>query len=422
MAALRALCVWLCLFQAGVSFAEEVRIESIVVSGLARTDERTVLRQLPFVPGDIWQDEFSPAGERWLRNLGLFSEAHISRPDVNGQVSIQVRERWSLWVLPTFSRKDNGASSAGVTVDEYNLWGLNHHLRIAGREDTGKNFSTANGSSYALSYDWQRIADSKFSISAATNWGRSTFDAYQNGVQVAQYSQDGRSASLIMSYAFGPVPGEGLGVSGGFAASNSNYTLLTGPAQPDVVGNRKRTILGGISYSRVDNNITWLSGAAADYSLALSHKALGSTINVYRQAVSLRSYIPFDDHNTVNMRINAGLASGDVLRDGLFDLGGRNAIRGYYPGEVQGKSYLYGSIEGRYLLTPDSNVQAAAFSDMGIVGGSGVANRANKFYAGAGGGIRWTLRWLVNGTIRVDAAYGFSTRRWRFYLASGQAF
>jgi len=412
-----------CLLQAGMAMAaEEGRVLSIEIIGLERTDERTVIRQLPFVVGDVWQDEFGPTGERWLRNLGLFSEAHITRPDENGRVSINLRERWSLWVLPSFSRKDNGASSAGITIDEYNLWGLNHHLHLAGREDTGKNFSTANGSSYAVSYGWQRVADSKLSISAAADWGRSNFDAYQNGIQVAQYAREGRNASLTLSYAFGPVPGEGLGISGGFAASNSNYTLLSGPAQPDVVGNRKRSVLGRISYRNIDNNITWFSGAAADYSFAVAHRVLGSTINVYRQNISLRSYVPFDDHNTVNMRLNAGLASGDVLRDGLFDLGGRNAIRGYYPGEVQGKSYLYGSVEGRYLLAPDSNVQAAAFSDVGIVGGSGVANRASKFYVGAGGGIRWTLRWLVNGTIRVDAAYGFSTRRWRFYLASGQAF
>jgi len=421
MAALRLIFCMGFLLLTGLAEAEEQRVLSIEIIGLERTDERTVIRQLPFVVGDIWQDDFAPTGERWLRNLGIFSEAHISRPDERGHVSIHLRERWSLWVLPTFSRKDTGASSAGVTVDEYNLWGLNHHLRLSGREDTGKNFSTANGSSYAVAYDWRRIADSKLSISAATDWGRSSFDAYKNGVQVAQYAQDGRSVSLMLSYGFGPVPGEGLSVSAGFSGSNSSFALLSGLAQPDVIGNRKRTVIGGISYQNVNNEITWFSGTAYDYSLAVSHKALGSTINVYRQSLSIRSYVPFDDHNTINLRLNAGLVSGDVLRDGLFDIGNRTGIRGYYPGEVQGKSYVYGTVEGRYLLSPESNVQLVAFSDVGLVRG-GSAFQGKTFFAGMGGGIRWTLRWLVNGTIRGDAAYGFASRRWRFYLGSGQAF
>ncbi|MDX8407461.1 MAG: hypothetical protein R8L58_03665, partial [Mariprofundaceae bacterium] len=68
------------------------------------------------------------------------------------------------------------------------------------------------------------------------------------------------------------------------------------------------------------------------------------------------------------------------------------------------------------------NVQLAAFSDMAYVAGKGSQVNGRNVYIGVGGGIRWTLRWLVNGTIRGDAAYGFATRRWRFYLGTGQAF
>ncbi|MDX8407089.1 MAG: BamA/TamA family outer membrane protein, partial [Mariprofundaceae bacterium] len=367
MAPLRTAMLLLCLLlQAGVALAAEaVQINFIDITGLQRTQQRTILRQLPFAVGDVWQEGFAATGERWLRNLGIFSEVTISPPDAAGHVSIRVHERWSLWLLPQASRADGGATSAGLALDEYNLWGLQHHLRLAYREDTGKNFSTANGSSYGFGYDWRRVNDSKLSISISGNWGRSVFDAYQNGLLASEYLQDSRSAALAFSYAFGPVPGEGWGVNGGISGSNSTFALQTGPPQPDVVGSRKRTLSGGISYRQVDDKIVWFSGSAFDYSLSITPKLFGSTLNVYRQTASARSYVPFDGQNTLNLRLNLGHAFGDVLRDGLFDLGNRNGLRGYYPGEVQGKAYLLGSVEGRYLLFPDANVQLAAFTDLG---------------------------------------------------------
>jgi len=416
-----AMLLALCL-QAGISFAAGSSVTSIEITGLERTRERVVLRTLPFSVGDAWQDGFAATGERWLRNTGLFSEVYIEKPDAKGVVRIRVNERWSLWLLPQVSRSDNGASSIGAALDEYNLWGLQHHLRLAYRRDTGRNFSADNGDSYAFGYDWNRVADSKFSISAAANWGRSIFDVYRNGQLESQYLQDNRSASLVVNYALGPVPGEGWGVSGGFSGSNSAFALQIGPPQPDVIGNRKRSLLAGASYRQVDNQIIWFSGTAFDYSLSVTSKLFGSTLDVYRQTASLRSYIPVDGPNTLNMRLNLGHAFGDVLRDGLFDLGNRNGVRGYFPGEVQGKAYVLATVEGRYLLRPDSNVQLVAFSDMAYVSGRESALSNNHFYAGAGGGVRWTLRWLVRGTIRGDVAYGFATGRWRFYVGTGQAF
>lgn len=423
MAAIRWLVLVCCLLLTGPAVAaESVRIKAIDITGLERTQERTVLRTLPFTTGERWQEDFADTGERWLRNLGLFSEVSISSPDDAGHVAIRVHERWSLWLLPQASRADNGSSSAGLALDEYNLWGLQHHLRLAYREDTGTNFSTANGSSYALGYDWRRVNDSKLSLSFAANWGRSIFDAYQNGLLASQYLQDNRSISLALNYALGPIPGEGWGVSGGVSGSNSTFQLQNGPPQPDVLASRQRTVFGGISYRQVDDQIIWFSGSAFDYSVSATPKFLGSTLNVYRQTASIRSYVPMDGQNTVNLRLNIGHTFGDVLRDGLFDLGNRNDMRGYFPGEVQGKAYALGSIEGRYLLRPDSNLQLAAFSDMAYVTGKGTATNGRNVYVGVGGGVRWTLRWLVNGTIRGDVAYGLATHRWRFYLGTGQAF
>ena len=421
---IQSLIIMLSLFNAGMVSADEnsALIHSIHVDGLKRTQAATVLRELPFSEGSVWQDNFIKTSERRLRNLGIFSEVRVTAPDSHSQVNIYVRERWTLWVLPQASRSDNGSSSLSVVLDEYNLWGLNHHLKLGHKRDTGKNFSGLTGSSSQASYNWQRIANSKLSMQVAGNWGRSLFDTYDLGIHTAQYLQSGKSGSLVFSYALGSTAGEDWGLSLGFSASNNTFRLLSGLAQADVVGSRQRTLVSGINYRHIDHNITWLSGEAFDYALAVSHSAFGSTVNSYRHTASYRKYYPFYGQNTLNFRVNGGIVTGNTLRSGLFDIGNRDGLRGYFPGELQGTSYWYSTLEGRFPIRPNSNFQLVAFTDIGKIGGHAGSSVTKGVALGLGGGARWTLRWLSRGTIRADAAYGLASKRWRFYLGTGQAF
>ena len=422
MEALKRIVLMLILLLCGVANAAEHEIKHIEIEGLEYSRARVVLRELPFKVGETWQPEWAELGARRLRNLGLFSEAHVMPPDAYGVVHVRVNDRWPLWILPEASRSDNGASSAGVTLTEHNMWGLHHHLRLATRRDTGKNFTGNNGSSYQASYIWRRINDSNFGVDAAINDGTSIFDAYQNGVLTSSYLQDNQNWSAGASYALGPVPGEGWGLRLGFSSNKSTYSLRSGPALVDVVGLRRQAVQFSASFRMVDDQITWLTGTQIDYTADVAHQSLGSDINSYSQTISWRRHLDIGNQNTFSYRINAGLRTGNVLRDGLFDVGSRNEMRGYYPGELQGNAYIYGTLEGRHPLAINHNVQLVAFADAGHVNRNGSSALGRDVVVGVGGGVRWTLRWLVNGTIRVDGAYGFATRKWRLYLGTGQAF
>jgi len=407
----------------GTVFANSnVEIKQIEINGLEYSDARVVKRELPFREGDIWQPEFAAIGTRRLRNLGLFSEAVITPPDSNGMVRVSVNDRWPLWLLPEATRSDGGASSAGITLTEHNLWGLHHTFRLASRWDTGTNFSTNNGNSYQASYTWRRIADGNFGLDVAYSGGRSSYDAYQNGLFTSSYIQESHSWNAGISYGFGPVPGEGWGVRIGFASSDSRYNLQTGPPLPDVIGLRKQSIQAAASYRLIDDQITWLTGYLFDYSLGVAHKSLGSDINSYKQVISLRRHLDIGKQGTLSYRVNAGLVTGGRLRSGLFDTGGGNAVRGYFPGELQGNAYIYGTLEERYPLEINSNVQLVAFVDAAHVRKDGKPVLNRSIVAGVGGGVRWTLRWLINGTLRLDGAYGVATHRWRVHAGTGQAF
>ncbi|MDT8375718.1 MAG: hypothetical protein RQ867_03155 [Mariprofundaceae bacterium] len=398
------------------------QIKQIEINGLKYSDARTVERELPFETGDEWQDEYGVVASRRLRNLGLFSEAVITPPDSSGVVRIRVNDRWPLWLLPEGSRSDSGATSAGLTLTEHNLWGLHHNLRLATRRDTGKNFSANNGTSYQGSYNWRRISDTNYGLDFSVNNGTTVFDAYQNGVVTSSYLLEQTSWSAGVSYGFGPVPGEGWDARLGFSSNSTAYQLKSGPLLPDVRGLRRQALAISASYRLIDDHITWLTGSEIDYSFEVAHRALGSAINSYRQTFSWRRHLDMGRQNTLSYRVNAGLLTGNILRDGLFDVGSRNGLRGYYPGELQGNAYIYGTLEGRHPWELNSNVQLVAFVDAGHINRDGRSAYGRPVVAGVGGGVRWTLRWLVNGTIRVDGAYGFATQKWRLYLGTRQAF
>jgi len=398
-------------------------IRDIEISGLKKTQPITVLRELPFSNGDTWKDDFKPTGERRLRNLGLFAEAIITPPDADGVVRIWVRDRWSLFLLPEGSRSDIGKTSAGITLTEHNMWGLNHNLRLATREETGKNFSALKGTTFAGSYLWRRVGDGSADLGFSANAGRRVFDTFQNAVLASQYREKNVGWATSLSMAHGPVPGEGWSSRLGFSSSISNFTLIAGPRSPTVIDRHRNGIQAGVSYRFINDHITWLTGTNFDYNWDIAHRGLGSNLNVYRQTSALSSHVPLgDDGSTFDFRISGGGATGSVQQDGLFDIGNNSGLRGYLPGELQGTYYVFSNLEARIPIKADSNFHFVGFTDIGQIWNLGRPALGKGVIAGVGAGARLTLRWLVKGTFRSDIAYGTATKRIRFYFGTAQAF
>ena len=397
-------------------------IKSISVSGLKYSNKQMVLRELPFEEGDTWDDADVATSERRLRNLGVFSAVTVFSPDEQGHVNIQVNDRWPLWLLPEATRKDGGASSVGVALTHYNLWGLRHRLRISDAVDTGKNFTDVRGNAFSAAYTWYRVADSKYSIDTAVLDGSSSLDVFNNAVFTSSYRRDSKDFSLGVSYALGAVPGEGWDIRVGTSLSDTRYQLKQGPVQPDVQNRRRNAMSLGLNYRWLDDHINWLTGTEFHYVGEAAMPWLGSTISVQKHSAGWFKHIPIGQQNTLDFRLNTGWMQGDILRDGLFDVGDGKAIRGYYPGDLQGSAFAFGTVETRIVWPRYDNIQWVAFVDAGHITRDGKRALGKSLIAGAGGGVRWTFRWLVNGTIRVDAAYGTALHRWRLHLGTGQAF
>ncbi|MDX8401812.1 MAG: hypothetical protein R8K47_04200 [Mariprofundaceae bacterium] len=411
------------LLVATTSWAGGMVVQDIEIIGLEHTNPRVIHRELPFAPGAPWREGMAALAQRRLLNLGLFSEASVLPPDKSGIVRVLVHERWSLWLLPRLTRKDNGASSAGFALDEYNLWGLNHGLHLGWRKDTGRNFTGRGGVSRELGYEWNRIWDSRWSLALTANWGERLAADRQFGATLSGQDVREHLVSLTFSRAFGAVPGEGWGLRFGTVIGGLRAIPSLGSARPGLDAIRRRQAFAGLEYRDITDHIDWIEGERMDWTVTVTERAWGASYGSTRQQFSWARYRRIGStRHTLNLRLGGGAIGGDARTDGLFDIGHRNGVRGYYPGEIVASSWLLGSAEGRWLFPGADNLQWATFSDVAWLNGLVESIGGRRWFVGAGAGLRWTLRWLVRGTVRLDAAWGFQTRRWRFYLGTGQAF
>lgn len=95
-------------------------VKSIIITGLSRTEESVVLRELPYKIGDNIDESQSEQAKQKLYNLRLFSEVKHEIVNSNdGQyVKIDVTERWTTIPILKFS---NGGGITQFTLGAYDI-------------------------------------------------------------------------------------------------------------------------------------------------------------------------------------------------------------------------------------------------------------------------------------------------------------
>jgi len=136
----------LCLID--IATGQTVTIQSITITGLKRTRESVVYRELTFVEGDtLQQSEIGPTLERNrnnLINMGIFNEVivNIAEWDTDNNIvdiSIEIKESWYIYAVPILELADRNFNVWWTTYnhsfDRINLGGRLDWLNFTGRND-----------------------------------------------------------------------------------------------------------------------------------------------------------------------------------------------------------------------------------------------------------------------------------------------
>lgn len=142
--------LFLLSFAPAIVFAQTGIVNHIYVSGIEKTKEKVILRQLTFQPGDTLEmadlKETTDLNITNIYNLGLFNTVEISDSLVNDSLNffIRVKERWYIWPNPylafeerTFAEwwrdKDLDRLVYGGGISWENVSGWNDRLFIYGQ-------------------------------------------------------------------------------------------------------------------------------------------------------------------------------------------------------------------------------------------------------------------------------------------------
>ncbi len=112
-----------------IAISQSVTVTSIHVTGLKRTKEKIVTRELTFSVGDtILQNDLGPTLEKNrnnLLNLGIFNEASVNISEWNThlnkvEIVIEAKESWYIYLLPI----------ADIADRNFNVWWNTYHHEL----------------------------------------------------------------------------------------------------------------------------------------------------------------------------------------------------------------------------------------------------------------------------------------------------
>ena len=186
-------------------------IKKIVIEGNRQTDEKVILRELPFeehqqYPLNELVDHFAKA-KKQLMNSGLFMEAVISLRSLQGQdafVTVAVKERWYIFPMP-FAKVVDRSVQEWVKNQGMDMTRVNYGIKIKHKNFTGQNdklgLNITNGYTKEVSMRYEDLAidkSLKWFLNAGFSFGKNKELVYatNNNQYVAYKNPD----KFIYSY------------------------------------------------------------------------------------------------------------------------------------------------------------------------------------------------------------------------------
>ena len=178
----------------------EERITDITFNGLKRTREQTVMQIIhPVKVGEYYTEETEEKIIQALRGSGLFNpEVGVKSFKTKDGIRIQInlKERWTMIILPSFSGTGEGDWRGGIMAIEKNFLGLNKTMVLG--------FSAgSDGSKAIVAHKDPLFMGSKNVFGVSASFGPNTVtDVNEEGDILREYKSDDYRIALKVEYPF----------------------------------------------------------------------------------------------------------------------------------------------------------------------------------------------------------------------------
>lgn len=374
-------------------------LKAITFIGNHTTRERTLLRELPFKPGDVVTAAELEAGRQAIQNLNLFKRVTLQqRLDQRGGVEAvyEMKEKWYVLGYPRVDANSNGEYAYGAQLDWNNVWGLNHTLRISALKKETKRVGIGKEQNLSVGYAAPQVFDSLWSLSL----GGSYTERPVNDV-FGQYDERLESYQALATRALdSSQPNQGWSVGAG--------SLWTRQQTSNGIAQYGQAIgpVGVLNYRDFKFNIYSEEGLVFGSRVDGATQALGSDYDFARVTLSAIRYwrVGATPHQTVHVFGDTGMNWDGPRSVRNFTLGGVGGLRGYERGYREGNAYFrVGTEWARPIFRPW--LRTVVIAEAG-----NVYAQPNEFNPGdvkgsIGFGLRLRIPTFVN--VQVEAGIAF---------------
>jgi outer membrane protein assembly factor BamA len=173
-------------------------------------------------------------------------------------------------------------------------------------------------------------------------------------------------------------------------------------------------------YDTLDDGYAPTSGQVASLSYLRYAPLFGSDFDFSTTDLNLKTFHALSASDVVGAQLFAGYGTGDTPFFSLYQMGGKNLLRGYYYGRFRDRNMLVGQTEWRHRLHGPWG--AAVFAGAGDVAREKDGFNAAKLKPAGGFGLRYQLVERTKINVRLDFGFGRGEDNPSVYLYILEAF
>ncbi|NKB64940.1 MAG: BamA/TamA family outer membrane protein [Gammaproteobacteria bacterium] len=386
-------------------------VDEIEITGNNKTQPVAILQELLFKPGDTLTEKLMQDSEQAVKNMGLFKEVELLplRRDGKLIVKISVEEKRFTFVLPKLARSGDGDITTGIVWRSDNVFGLNQRSKFTLAYKKFKDTEEKDETEVKWEYHYPRISNTPYSFKMNIGREQTSLEETIDG-QSGNYERTRVYVEpFIGRWLKRDGASRGVQVRGGLLWQRYEHEFVSGTdglfPDPTV-----KAVVASMEGDFVHDMLLSRSGHHYGYELTYAGSETGSTVELFKQMLFYRKYIPLPkvDHSNINLQARLGHTTNSILGPPQFNIAGSRSLRGYERDHVEGNSFLLLNGEWLQPIFNKETVRGAFIMDVGDAWESDDAVKLSDLKYSVGFGLRWKLKRYVKTDIRLDVAHGFS--------------
>ncbi|NKB75643.1 MAG: BamA/TamA family outer membrane protein [Gammaproteobacteria bacterium] len=386
-------------------------VDEIEITGNNKTQATTILQELLFESGDTLTEQLVLDSAQAVKNMGLFKAVELLpvRRDGKLVVNISVEEKRFTFALPKLGRSGDGDITTGIVWRSDNLFGLNQRSKLTVAYKKFKDTQEKDETEAKWEYHYPRISGTPYSFKLNVGREQTSLEETIDG-QSGNYERTRVYVEpFIGRWLKRDGASKGVQVRGGLLWQKYEHEFVSGTADlfPDPT---VKALVAAIDGDFVDDMLLSRSGHHYGYELTYAGSETGSTVDLLKQMLFYRKYIPLPktNHSNINLQARIGHTTNSILGPPQFNIAGSRSLRGYERDHVEGNSFLLLNAEWLRPIFKKETLRGALIMDVGDAWSSGDDVKLSELKYSAGFGLRWKLKRYVKTDIRLDVAHGFS--------------